>query len=87
MKVSVIYYGFVMIAVRTYGEVLRRQREIAGMTLEAVEARSGIRAAYIGRIERGEIEPKISTLGIIANALGLKVSDLALEVEAQEEVA
>jgi len=50
-------------------ETLRRAREAAGITREAVAAHTGLSFGTIGRIERGENRPTRGTLRLIALAM------------------
>ena len=66
---------------RTVGERVRRFRESAGLTQEALA-----RAAHIGRVtlvrlESGEQSPRFKTLKAVAEALGIETPDLLVEPE------
>ena len=54
------------------GGRIRALRTGTGLTQEDLAERTGVNPAYLGRIERGEINVTIQTLTSIAN--GLKVS-------------
>jgi ribosome-binding protein aMBF1 (putative translation factor) len=56
---------------RTLGENVRRRREDAGLSQEALADVSVVRKSTIARIEKAEQEPRISTL--IAFSLALNV--------------
>lgn len=58
------------------GDNLKRHRADRGLSLDAVARLSGVSKSMLGQIERGEVNPTISTLWRIAN--GLKVSFTAL---------
>ena len=58
------------------GEVLRRLREQAGLSVRALSAASGVDIANISRTERGEATPKRESLERIAKALGVESADL-----------
>src|SRR5215212_2311567 len=53
------------------GEFLRRQRQLAELTLNQFAASVGISNAYLSQIERGLRQPSQHVLGSIANALHL----------------
>jgi transcriptional regulator with XRE-family HTH domain len=56
-----------------FGEVLREHREAAGLSQEALAARSGVSSDTISQWERGVVrQPRRSTLKLLADALGLK---------------
>ena len=57
---------------------LRVEKELSQLDLSA---KSDITLNQIGRIERGEINPTISTLHSLALAFGISVSELLLDVE------
>jgi transcriptional regulator with XRE-family HTH domain len=52
---------------------LRKRRE---MTQEALARSARVSLAYIGRLETGHHDPKLSTLRKLAKALGVPVADL-----------
>jgi transcriptional regulator with XRE-family HTH domain len=55
-----------------FGDLLRRHREAAGLSQEALAARSGISADAIGLLERGQRRrPRADTIRRLATALGL----------------
>ena len=58
------------------GENLKRLRADKGLSLDAVAKLSGVSKSMLGQIERGEVNPTISTVWRIAN--GLKVSFTSL---------
>ena len=57
-------------------ENLRRIREERKMSLDAVSRLSGVSKSMLGQIERGDVNPTISTVWKIAN--GLRISFTAL---------
>lgn len=63
------------------GQTLRRHRRAAGLTLEAAGSRAGIRMANMSLIERGLVDPRISTLARIAEALRVPLGEILLEAE------
>ena len=52
------------------------------MSIEALAAEAGIHRTYVPGIESGEHNPSWRIVGAIADALGVKISDLAHEAEA-----
>lgn len=56
------------------GEQLRQARTAQGLTLNAVAANVGMNAWNIGNIERGILQPQLSTLTRLAEAYGLEVA-------------
>ena len=58
------------------GDTIRRARIQLGMSQEALALNVGLDRSYMGGIERGEHNVAIMNLLKIANALGLKPSEL-----------
>jgi DNA-binding XRE family transcriptional regulator len=61
--------------------VLRREREAQGVSRAALAHRAGISADHLGRIERGEADPRMSVLLTLAAALGRSLRDVFGEAE------
>ncbi len=55
---------------------MRHARRRAGATLADVSARVGRPAPYLSQLENGKVEPKLSLLGDLAEALGTTTADL-----------
>lgn len=55
---------------------MRRLREAKGMTQEELAERSDVSATYVGFVERGDNVPTLTIIIQIANALGVRPSDL-----------
>jgi transcriptional regulator with XRE-family HTH domain len=58
------------------GENLAAARRGRGMTQEALSLATGVHRNYIGGIERAERNPTVATLVVLADALGLSITDL-----------
>ncbi len=58
------------------GIVIRDLRNKKGVTQEVLSGLAGIPRSHLAMIESGRISPKIDTLWRIAEALGLKLSEL-----------
>jgi DNA-binding XRE family transcriptional regulator len=67
--------------------VLRRERERQGTSRTQLALRAGISPDQLGRIERGEADPRMSVLLALAAALGTALRDLFAEAEDAEAVA
>ena len=63
------------------GEVIQRIREKKHMSQELVSGLAGIGRTHLSAIERGERKPTLETFFKIADALGIKASDLMFEIE------
>ena len=64
------------------GKRIRLHRKRQNRTQEDIASRCGFTVSLLSKIENGQTSPPVATLMKIANALGLKVSDL-LEPEGQ----
>lgn len=64
-----------------YGKVLQKLRKSKEMTQAELSEKTGIASNYISRIERGEIEPKISTLMNLKKALNVSGNELLGEMD------
>ncbi len=63
----------------TLGQRIRRLRNAAGLSQDALARAAGISRVTLVRLERGEQTPRYKTLGTIARALGVDVSELLVE--------
>lgn len=61
---------------RQFGTNLRAARQRAGLSLEALAARSGVTWSYIGTLERGNANPALTTLLRLAAALNATPAQL-----------
>jgi DNA-binding XRE family transcriptional regulator len=61
----------------TFGNLLRRHRDNAGLTQEDLAERTGLTPQAIGLLERGERRPHKYTVQKLAEALELRGGDLA----------
>lgn len=67
------------------GRVLQRYRNEIGKPQEIISGLAGIGRTHLSAIERGERRPTLETFYRIAEALGVKPSDLLADIE--EEVS
>lgn len=65
----------------TLSDNIRAARRGADMTQDEVADAAEMQVAVYSRIERGESDPRLSSLRKIARALGVTVSDLLRGVE------
>ena len=63
------------------GQRIRRLRNAAGLSQYALARAAGIGRVTLVRLEKGEQTPRYKTLGAIARALGVDVSELLVEPE------
>ena len=66
---------------KAVGAVLREFREAAGQSQETLSAECGFDRTYISRVERGIINPTISRLWKIADALNSPLSEIVKGME------
>lgn len=59
------------------GEMIRKQRELASMTMRQLSTMAGISNPYLSQIEHGVREPSQNVLRQIAVSLGMDPDDLA----------
>ena len=61
------------------GAALKRRRERAGFTQDALASKIGVRLPTVGRLEIGRIRPSLSLLEKLAGALQCRVRDMLVE--------
>ena len=66
-----------IIAVVKIGKNLKAKRVEKFMSQSELADASGLSEAHVGRIERDEVEPHLSTIRKLAKALGIEPSELA----------
>ncbi len=66
------------------GAAVRRLREDRGLSMEALAYRAGITLNTITRLELAQSEPGWMTVRKVADALGVTLADLGVEVEAEQ---
>lgn len=70
-----------------FGAALRRLRLAAAMTQEQLGLDAGVQRNFISLIELGQNQPTISTIAKLAQALGMKASELVAEAEREAHTA
>ena len=63
----------------TLGELIRRQRQQAELTLRELAERTNVSNPYLSQIERGLHEPSVRVLKAIAGALNLSAESLLIQ--------
>ena len=66
---------------RTVGERIRGLRRSAGLTQEALADAADIGRVTLVRLEKGEQTPRFKTLGAIADALEVRITELLVGAE------
>lgn len=61
---------------KQFGECVRQLRTDAGLSQVEFGERCDFYPTYLSRIERGQANPTLNAMEVIANALGLTVFDL-----------
>ena len=65
------------------GKVIKELRQKKNLTQEVVSGLACIPRSHLAMIENGQISPKVDTLWRIAEALGMKLSELIFLIEAR----
>jgi len=61
---------------KSFGEQVRRLRTRRGLTQQQLAERSGLHETHISRIERGQREPRLTTIFALARGMGSEVAEL-----------
>ncbi|MBS1491410.1 MAG: helix-turn-helix transcriptional regulator [Bacteroidetes bacterium] len=61
---------------KQFGKHVRELREAHGLSQEALANEADIPISQIGRIERGEVNPTLSTISALSKAFKLSISSL-----------
>ena len=67
------------------GSRIRRLRESRNLGQEAFADIAGIHRNHVGLLERGKIDPRLSTLSRVADALGVTISFLLSDALSDSE--
>lgn len=74
-----------MEARKLVGWNIRRLRVDRGLTIEALADEADVSPAYLGQLERGQVNVGIVLLDRLRRALGVKLTDLVVEPAAGEK--
>lgn len=66
--------------IKTITEALAASRQRAGLSQETIAGRAGLRQAYLSKIERAKIDPRLSTVMDIARAENLELMLIPAEI-------
>lgn len=66
------------------GRVIRRLRQGRCLSIEALAHEAGMSPGRLGRVERGQGNPKVSELLALSKALGVTVTQIVLAAEDEE---
>jgi transcriptional regulator with XRE-family HTH domain len=64
------------------GEILRREREAAGLSQDTVATRAGINRSYLSLLEHDVKSPTVNVLLRVCAAMGASAGKILSEVEA-----
>ena len=67
--------------ISAFGEAIRTLRKAQGLTQELLAEKTDLHVNYVSLVERGLSRPALDTICAFADALGLTVSELAVEME------
>jgi len=67
----------------TFGRVLREHRKAQGFSQEKLAERAGVHPTHVGLVERGERNPTLDVAASLAEALGMRLSDMIREAESR----
>jgi transcriptional regulator with XRE-family HTH domain len=68
---------------QVFGAVVRRRREQAGLSQEALGDRAGLHRVYVYLVEKGRRSPSIDVVHKLATGLDTSMASLLGEVERQ----
>ena len=66
---------------KQFGRVVRRRREAANLSQEALALEAGLHPTYISLLERGLRNPSLVTVRVLAGALETTMTSLVRELE------
>lgn len=67
-------------AYQKFGNQIRKLRRLESLSQEALAERCGLHRNYVGGIERGERNPSLKNIFVLAHSLGVKPSELLVDV-------
>ncbi|HXR31519.1 MAG TPA: helix-turn-helix transcriptional regulator [Solirubrobacterales bacterium] len=67
------------------GQAVKRLREKRGLTQETVAHAAGVHPTWVSRLECGRLNPSWGMVERVAEALGIKPSDLAKAAEGSKK--
>lgn len=67
--------------IKEFGSAVRKRRLARGFTQEQLAELANLHVNSISFVERGLVPPALDTICLIADALGVKASDLVIDME------
>ena len=77
--------GAMALTLVAIGERIRKARLTRSMTLRALAVASGISTSMLSLVERGRVAPSLGSLILVADSLGVAMSDLIVDEPAKRE--
>jgi transcriptional regulator with XRE-family HTH domain len=73
------------VTLRAFGRALRRARRAPEMSQQALGDAGGLGMKHVSAVERGEVDPRLTTLLRISAGLGISAGELLGLAEAEAE--
>lgn len=67
------------------GDELRKARQLAGMSQEALAEKAGVHRTYVSILERNKKSPTLHMLFRLCAALHVRASDIVRNIEERED--
>ena len=67
--------------IASFAKILRTRRRQAGLTQEELAFRAGLSMRYVSLLESTRHQPSLGTMKALADALGVRLSELVEEAE------
>lgn len=65
---------------QAFGDVVKKYRNLKGVSQETLAADTGLTRSYVGLLERGEYQPTLDTIFALSKALGIGIDVLMRDV-------
>lgn len=65
-----------------FGRVLKQMRQEKGLSQEKLAFEVELERSYVSKLETGKFQPKLSTILIIADVLGVRAGEIVDRVDA-----
>ena len=66
---------------KAFGTALRARRAVLGLSQESLAERAGLDRTYVGGLERGERNPTLQVIWLLAESLEVPASELLSDAE------
>lgn len=70
-----------------FGQIVRRRRQETGLSQEELADEAGLHRTYVSLLERGQRNPSLAVIKVLASALGSGMGDLLRELDAPKREA